>query len=226
MNGPILIRIMNKSIKPEKISLIFVVWFNLTSLNGFAQYTKEAFLDSLKNTKYLQGYFENNTNYNDSSYAEYLYSILPIDTFKVDSNSGFGFNPSSISILYSNSGNLNLYCGLSVVKGQNKKLKEITFYNHYGHKTALYWRFYNNGKIEIVHYYDDEFSDSSGVYGVFFSKKPSYRFTKYRKSGRLQLTGKYENGNKTGEWFYFDKKGILFKKEKYIDNKRVSQVSF
>lgn len=191
-----------------------------------AQYSKSAFLDSLKSTMYLQDYFQKNAEYNDSCYAQYMSLIFPLDTFEIDSNGGFGYNPTSIAISYQNSSYLNFYCGLSVVKGKNKKLKELCFYNYNGQKTALSWTFYKNEKIEIINYYNPEIPDTVTLYGTIFSAPPSYTFKKYRKSGSLEFTGEIKKGKKNGEWFYYDSKGILFKKETFVENKIISKVSF
>ncbi len=194
----------------------------------FAQYkySRVAFMDSLKTTVYLKHYFEKHTEYNDSSYALYMNSILPVDTFKIDSNGGFGYNPTSIAIVYNSSTYLNFYCGLSVSKGKNNTIRELCFYNYNGHKTALSWTFYKNKKIEKINYYLPELLDTVKHPGKISSKKPSYTFKKVRKSGRIELSGEIKNGKKHGEWFYYDNKGILFKKETFDSNKRVSKVSF
>jgi hypothetical protein len=110
-----------------------------------------SFLDSLKQTIYLKDYFEKHSTYKDSTYANYVCSFLPIDTFKIDSNSGFGFNPTSISICYKNSKYLNFYIGLGTLKWKNGKTRELVFYNYNGQKTALNWAFYKNEQIQKNH---------------------------------------------------------------------------
>ena len=207
--------------------LILVTSLVFFSFCCAAQYTKSAFLDSLKNTVYLKDYFKNNYEYNDSCYAEYLNSILPLDTFEIDSNGGFGYNPTSIAISYNkDSVYLNFYCGLSITKGKNKKLRELSFLNCNGHKTALSWTFYKNRKIEKITYYKPELPNKIETYTKIFSVEPTYTFKKFKKHGTLELTGEFKNGKKDGEWFYYDSKGILFKKEKFSDDKRISKVSF
>ena len=191
-----------------------------------AKYSKDAFMDSLKTAVYLKNYFEKHTEYNDSSYALYMNSILPIDTFEIDSNSGYGYNPTSIAIVYDSSSYLNFYCGLGVYKEKNNTIKELCFYNHNGQKTALSWRFYKNENIQKINYYLPELMDTAKHLGKVISKKPSYSFRKFRKSGSLELSGVIINGKKNGEWFYYDSKGILFKKETFNENKRVNKVSF
>ena len=211
----------------KKDTLLFtgLMYFSLCCL-AQVKYSKDAFMDSLKTTVYLKHYFEKHTEYTDSSYALYMNSILPIDTFEVDSNGGFGYNPTSIAVVYDSSTYLNFYCGLSVSKGKNNTIKELCFYNYNGQKTALSWTFYKNEKIEKVSYYLSEVMDTAKNPGKIISIKPSYSFRKFKKSGSLELSGVIKNGKKNGEWFYYDNKGILFKKETFKDNKRVSKVSF
>ena len=88
------------------------------------------------------------------------------------------------------------------------------------------WTFYKNEKIEIINYYNPEIPDTVTLYGTIFSALPSYTFKKYRKSGSLEFTGEIKKGKKNGEWFYYDSKGILFKKETFVENKIISKVSF
>jgi len=196
------------------------------SFSCSAQYSKSAFLDSLKNTVFLKDYFQKNDEYNDSCYAEYLNSIFRLDSFEIDSNCGFGFNPTSIAVTYEDPVNLKFYCGLGVTKWDNKNLKELCFYNYNGQKTALSWTFYKNGNIETINYYEPESQGTLIQNNTFFSKQSVYTLKQFRKSGTLELTGEIKNKKKNGEWFYYNKKGILFKKEKFNNNSCISKISF
>lgn len=209
-----------------KIIFMKIIIFVFFSFYSEAQYTKNSFLDSLKSTDYLKDYFQKNTNYKDSTYAEYLSSFLPLDTFKVDSNSGFGFNPTSISISYRYSKYLNFYVGLGILKEKDGKIRELFFYNNNGQKTALNWTFYKNGNIEKVTHYQSELLDTVKYFGKISDEQINFIFKKFRKSGTLEMTGKVEGGKKSGEWFYYNNKGILFKKERFNKNKRIGKVSF
>tara|TARA_B100000614_G_scaffold256361_1_gene274769 strand:+ start:189 stop:818 length:630 start_codon:yes stop_codon:yes gene_type:complete len=208
-----------------KSHLILITVHLYFSFSCSAQYSKGTFLDSLKNTVFLKDYFQKNDEYNDSCYAEYLNSIFKIDSFEIDSNCGFGFNPTSIAVTYEDPPNLKFYCGLSVIKWDNKNLKELCFYDYYGQKTALSWTFYKNGKIETINYYKPVSQDKLRS-KTFLSKQSTYSIKKFRKSGKLELTGEIINEKKNGEWFYYNKKGILFKKEKFNNNNRISKVGF
>lgn len=205
---------------------LFVLLVNMICFYCEAQYTKNDFLDSLKNTIYLKDYFNKYEEYIDSNYALYINSCFPLDTFEVDSNSGFGYHPTSISISYNNSSYLKFYPGLCVLKGRNKQIKELAFYNYNGQKTGLRWTFYKNGSIEEINYFKPELIDTVNSYGKLFSNSPSYKFKKFKRSGNIELTGSYREGKKNGEWFYYDNKGILFKKEVFKDNYRTSRISF
>lgn len=209
-----------------KNHLVRIIFFTFFSFCCEAQYTKTSFLDSLKKTIYLKDYFEKHSIYKDSTYANYVCSFLPIDTFKIDSNSGFGFNPTSISICYQNSKYLNFYIGLGKLKWKNGKTRELIFYNYNGKKTALNWAFYKNEKIQKITYYKPELLDTVKQYGSMSNKQANFIFKKFRKSGILEITGEFHRGKKNGEWFYYDTKGILFKKEKFSNNKRISRLSF
>ena len=206
----------------------FILFLNLICFSFLcvAQYTKKDFLDSLKNTVYLKDYFKKNIEYNDSSYAKYLNSFLPIDTFEIDSNNGFGFNPTSLSLSYQKSKYIKLYSGLGIKKGKKEKINTLFFYNYNGQKTALCWKFHENGNIEEIHYFKPELIDTAKNYGTLIPKLPSYRFKLFRKNGVMEITGNFSEGKKSGEWFYYNNKGLLFKKEKFNKNKRTSRVSF
>lgn len=204
----------------------FILLFFCGSITLLGQFNKAVFIDSLKNTPYLKEYFSTNNTYSDSSFAEYMVTKANIDTFEIDSNGGFGFKPTGITITYKNAEFLKFYTGLEVTKGKNNRISELSFYNYGSQKTAHNWLFHSNGNIYKTITYKSKPLDSISNFGSLITESTTYSFKQFKKSGSIQLTGSYENGEKTGNWFYFDKNGILYKKEKYKANKRISKVSF
>ena len=190
------------------------------------QFDIKVYQDSLKNTAYLKEYFQNNKEYTDSSYALYLTKKAPIDSFEVDSTGGFGFKPTSLTISYDSVLYLKFYVGLSIKDDKNGNLEELSFHNHAGIKTALTWKFYKKGGIYKIIKYPEEKIDTVSHFGALVTEPTTYSFQQFRKSGSIELMGAYKDDVKDGNWFYFDKKGIMNRKEKFKDGKRVSKVSF
>ena len=206
----------------KKILFLFIV----ISLNVTAQYDVKAYQDSLKKYEYLEEYFKNNKEYTDSSYAIYLSKKAPIDTFEVDSLGGFGFKPTSLIVSYKPSNYLKFYVGLGISENKQGNITSLSFHNYNGLKTCLLWEFHSNGNIYKIISYPQESLDTVKSFGQLATDKNQYYLKQFRKSGKMELSGKYMDGKKEGNWFYYDQEGILFKKEKYTANKRVSRISF
>ena len=190
------------------------------------QFDVKTFQDSLKTYDYLKEYFENNKEYTDSSYALYLSKKAPVDTFEVDTLGGFGFKPTSITVTYTPSEYLKFYVGLNISEDKKGNISGLSFHNYAGLKTCLSWEFHSNGNLYKIINYPQESLDTVKSFGKLATETEEYSFKQFRKSGSIELSGSYKNGKKEGNWFYFDKKGILFKKEKFKANKRISRVSF
>ncbi len=205
--------------------LLFILSFSI-ALNSDAQFNLATYLDSLKSTIYLKDYFLKNDNYSDSSYAAYLSSVAPIDTFEIDTNEGFGFKPTRITVTYQKVDYLRFYVGLSKTRNKDKGINELSFHDHNGLKTALTWTFHSNGNIKEIIKYPEESLDTINDFGALKNPTETFSIKQFRKNGSIEFSGDYKNGEKSGNWFYFDKKGILYKKERYEKGKRVSRVSF
>ncbi len=205
--------------------LIFFLILSCVQISK-AQYTKESFLDSLKSCNYLQPYFNNVDNYTDSSFIKYMTNLAEIDTFEIDTNAGFGYKPTKISFSYKNVDFLKFYTGLSISFFKDRSISGLSFYNYGSQKTAIEWTFYPNGKIKEKIKYKSTSVDSVKDFGKLISPVQEYQFDKFSKTGRIELSGAYKNKKKHGDWYYFNKKGFLYRKEMYKEGKRLSRISF
>lgn len=203
------------------ISLIF-----LSLSNAKAQYSKEAFLDSLKSCIYLKDYFSKNESYTDSSFINYMSTISKVDTFMVDTNAGFGYKPTKISFLYKEVDFLIFYTGLSISFFNDRSIADLAFYNYGSEKTGIEWKFHANGNIKEVITYPAGKLDTIKDFGKVLFTEKTYYIDNFSKAGKIESSGNLIKGKKSGTWLYFDKKGMLYKQEKFTNGKRKSRITF
>lgn len=191
-----------------------------------AQYNQASFLDSLKSCNYLKGYFSQVDEYTDSTFVDYMMEFAPIDTFEIDTNAGFGYKPTKISLSYESVDFLKFYTGLSISFFKDRSISQFSFYNYGSQKTCLEWTFHQNGKIKETIKYKSSNLDSVKDFGELINPAKQFQFDRYSKNGKIELSGEYEEDKKNGDWYYFNKKGFLHKKETYKKGKRISKISF
>ena len=174
----------------------------------------------------MQDYYSKYTEYTDSNYVNYLSSFAEIDSFLIDTNAGFGLNPTKITVLYKKLDYVRFYTGLHISWFNDQQISELAFYNFGSQKTALNWKFYPNGNLQSIIKFQPELMDTITRFGTLIESNGNYSIMQFFKSGDIELTGEYKGGQKYGSWIYFDKKGIMHKTEIYKKGKRISKLNF
>jgi len=193
---------------------------------SFAQLNEDSFLDSLRSYDYMKDYFSKYSEYTDSNYVDYLSSFAELDSFEIDSNAGFGFKPTKITVIYKKLDYVKFYTGLHTSWFENQQISELAFYNFGSQKTALNWRFHPNGNLQSIIKFQPELMDTITRFGKIIEPNGNYSIMQFYKSGDIELTGEYKKGEKSGSWIYFDKKGAMYKTEIYKKGKRTSKLNF
>jgi antitoxin component YwqK of YwqJK toxin-antitoxin module len=209
------------------VKIITTTIILLVSLgSSLAQLNENSFLDSLRSYEYTEDYFSKYTEYTDSNYVDYLSSFTELDTFEIDSNAGFGFNPTNITVIYKKLDYVKFYTGLHVSWFNEQQISELAFYNFGSQKTALNWKFHPNGNLQSIIKYQPVLMDTITQFGKLVEPNGNYNIMQFYKTGDIELTGEYKKGEKYGSWIYFDKKGFMYKTETYIKGKRTSKLNF
>ena len=63
----------------------------------------------------MKDYFSKYSEYTDSNYVDYLSSFAELDSFEIDSNAGFGFKPTKITVIYKKLDYVKFYTGLHLL---------------------------------------------------------------------------------------------------------------
>lgn len=205
-------------------ALLFFLCFGYTLT--FAQLNEASFIDSLKRCEYLKEYFSKYAEYSDSTYVNYLSTYAELDTFEIDTNAGFGFKPTKITLIYKKLNYIRFYTGLHVSRFENKQISELAFYNFASQKTGLSWTFHPNGNIKTITKYQPVSMDTITQFGQVLEPKGNYSIMQFYKTGNIELTGAYKGNEKSGSWIYFDKKGKMYRTENFKKGKRINKTNF
>jgi hypothetical protein len=93
------------------------------------------------------------------------------------------------------------------------RLKDSCLYNQYG--VVIFDKiYYRNGKIKkIISYDTTSYIFTYAAKKVITTEYNNYYIKKYYKTGTIKREGRKKIYNKTGEWIYYNKEGVVKKRK-------------
>ena len=176
----------------------------LLSTNCFAQLDSlgyKLYLKEIMKVESIKNIFPDDTIFNQEKYITYL-KTLP-NTLKIYYDEG-----NEVHVLDDKEGYEN-YVGIKLSRLSKKRYFEITFYDENGYLKGPDWWFYNNGNIKIKRTWNQNRILKGDIFGAINEK--FYYQQKFYRNGNLKNEGLYDENKKSGEWKYYNRKGVLKK---------------